>query len=225
MRKEAKHEWNAKPQWVEVLVLKTSLDQEGHLCLPKIWNSIEVNGSFWFCCCEQKLHSFERGRICVQILFSDPHFPWPGMSGTGSSQWGLSVMFSKGVMYKYSLNQETKVARSGDGKWPSYTDKKLLWKKACDCFFLIISIHYPSMMSIPIPKMQFFITVTGYYHHVTSEKIVCQTQIHGFVISDLVPVVVLSKNIKRLKNKQQKKPRKITGESITCSVWTRAEGF
>lgn len=74
-------------------------------------------------------------------------------------------------MYKYSLNQETKVARSGDGKWPSYTDKKLLRKKARDCFFLVISIHYPSMMSIPIPKIQFFITVTEHYHHVSSEKL------------------------------------------------------
>lgn len=60
-------------------------------------------------------------------------------------------------------------------------------------------VPWPAMsrvISIHFSKIEFFIAVTECYHHVSSEKIVYQTQTHSFVV-----LVLFSKKVKSLKSK------------------------
>jgi len=107
VRKEAKHERNTKPERAG-RARDLSLDRGGDTSASQRVETVnlvlKLNASSRFCCCEQELcYSFGIGGICVQIFFSDPHLLWPGVSSIGRSGLGLSVGFSKDVLFGINI--------------------------------------------------------------------------------------------------------------------------
>lgn len=146
VRKEAEHEWNAKPEQAG--------SAQHHLWIRKDTSACQRFETVYRIEClrlvlllwtEASPLLLRVERSVFQCSSQTP--PWPGGSGIRSSGLGLSVTFSKGFLVCIMIHSTRRLWRwdLGLGNGQATQRKSDFWKNAHDSFFLIISIPYPSI--------------------------------------------------------------------------------